>query len=146
MDSSTLLHLLVVAAAVLGTSGVCFLTYVLAVGGRPSKLLALRRVADSGSQSGLLALSLTPWSWLAFEALGTSVDPFFVAIGVGLCLRIAMFSARVQGFRSGAAEPHAELHWRALALGFTSCSLLWMCVALDGKGVLPMAFSPAAWQ
>ena len=107
MDSSTLLHLLVVAAAVLGTSGVCFLAYVLAVGGRPSKLLALRRVADSGSQSGLLALSLTPWSWLAFEALGTSVDPFFVAIGVGLCIRIAMFSARVQGFRSGAAEPHA---------------------------------------
>jgi hypothetical protein len=43
-------------------------------------------------------------------------------------------------------NPSIELRWCALALGFASCALLWICVALDDRGVLPTTFKPAAWE
>ena len=135
MDPTTLLLLLAVAGLV--TAATAFLLLVRA------SLAACDWHVTLGSMhyAATLALTLAPWSWLVVK-----VDVFFVAIGAGVGLRLAMFSARVHGFRVGATEPREELRWSALALGFASCALFWALVASDKQGVLPTEIPPTVWE
>ena len=145
MDPPTLLHLLAAAALVVSAAALLIMLRL------PTYIAAATRglkaeLSTASSHALILALGLAPWSWLPLDALAMQVDVFFVCIGASVCLRVAMFTARVHGFRTGAAEARQEVRWCALALGFLSCALLWFCVALDEQGLLPAAFTPTAWE